>query len=179
MSRTIVLALTLSMVAASCATPAPKSEAERTVTDPARGVRYVVPEGWSTYDAEIRSHGGTLLTLRVYDLAEAEKKFVAGLPGTLTPQLLGWAKYYYLVEGPAVQTATTVAGVPATEYVYPIRVQPREPPSKVIYWVVTRKSRLFVLRAAFPAETLAAEEPVVRKIVAGWAFLPAPGEPAN
>ena len=169
--RTVALAVASALLAAGCGKPAPKTEAERTVTDSARGVRYVVPDGWRATDGEIRSPGGSLLTLRVYDLVEADKKFVAGLPDTLVPQLLEWAKYYYYVEGPAVRTETNVAGLPATEFTYPIRVRPKDPPSKVVYWVVKRKTRLFVLRAAFPAAGLAAEEPIIRNVVLGWGFL--------
>lgn len=161
----------VAVAAASCSAPPPKTEAERTVTDHARGVRYVVPEGWKSSDGEVRSGDGSLLTLRVYDLVEAKKSFVAGLPDTLIPQLLEWAKYYYMVEGPPSRSDTSVAGLPATEFDYPVRVRPRDPPSKVIYWVVVRKTRLFVLRAAFPATGLVADEPVMRKIVDGWAFV--------
>ena len=160
-----------SLVAVACSAPPPKTEAERTVDDRARGVRYVVPEGWKSSDAEVRSPVGSLLTLRVYDLVEAKKSFVAGLPDSLIPQLLEWAKYYYMVEGPPSRSTTSVAGLPATEFDYPVRVRPRDPPSKVIYWVVIRKTRLFVLRAAFPATGLTADEPVMRKIVDGWSFL--------
>ena len=159
------------LFAASCAAPVPKTEQERTVSDRARGVRYVVPEGWKSSDGEVRSPRRSLLTLRVYDLVEADKKFVAGLPDTLVPQLRDWAELYYRLEGEPVRTATTVAGLPATELAYPVRVRPKDPPSKVIYWVVIRKTRLFVLRAAFPASDLATDEPVLRKIVAGWGFL--------
>jgi hypothetical protein len=164
------LALAVAVAAAACTSP-PKTEDERTVADRVRGVRYVVPPGWKTYDGEFRSPAGSLASLRVYDLVEADKKFVAGLPDTLMPQLLEWAKWYYVVDGEPMRKATTVAGLPATEFVYPIRVTPRDPPSKVIYWVVTRKTRLFVLRVAFPAPGLVDDEPAVRKVVDGWAFL--------
>ena len=169
--RTLAATSATLLLAAACAAPPPRTESERTVFDNARGVRYVVPLGWKSSDGEIRSPDGSLLTLRVYDLVEADKVFVAGLPDTLIPQLLEWAKYYYYVEGQPVRTATSVAGLPATEFVYPIRVRPKDPPSKVIYWVVTRKTRLFLLRAAFPASGLATDEPILRKVVEGWAFL--------
>jgi hypothetical protein len=68
-----------------------------------------------------------------------------------------------------------VAGVPATELVYPIHVLKKDPPSKVIYWIVVRKTRLFLLRGAFPPTSLATEEPVLRKVVEGWAFLDTAG----
>ena len=119
----------------------------------------------------MRSPNGSLLTLRVYDLVEADKKFVAGLPDTLLPQLVEWSKFYYIVDGDPVRSATTVAGLPATEFDFPIRVRAKDPPSKVLYWVVTRKTRLFVIRGAFPASSLATEEPILRNVVAGWTFL--------
>jgi hypothetical protein len=168
----IVVALT---AAAACGERPPKSEAERTVTDDARGIRYLVPPGWKSHDAEIRSPAGTLLTVRVYDLVEAEKRFVQGLPDTLIPQLTEWAKYYYIVEGDYTREATTVAGLPATELNYPIRVRPKDPPSKVTYWIIRREDRLFVLRAAYPPGGLADDERSIRTVIGAWAFLPAGG----
>jgi hypothetical protein len=168
--------LAAGVAAASCSPPPPKSEAERTITDPVRGVRFIVPQGWRSFDAEIRSTDGSLLTLRVYDLVEADKRFVAGLPDTLVPQLKEWAEFYYKVLGEPTRTATTVGGLPAAELVYPIRVLPKDPPSKVIYWVVVRKTRLFVMRAAFPAKGVALDEPVLRNVIAGWTFIEPTGE---
>lgn len=169
--RAGAIAASALVLTAACVAPPQKAETEQAVSDSARGVRYVVPAGWRFSDGEIRSPQGSLLTLRVYDLVEADKKFVAGLPDTLVPQLLEWAQLYYRVEGQPVRTATSVAGLPATEFVYPVRVRPKDPPSKVIYWVVTRKTRLFLLRSAFPASGLAKDEPIIRKVVRDWAFL--------
>jgi hypothetical protein len=160
-----------SILLPACGGPRETPVAERTITDIVRGVRYVVPAGWKTSDAELRSRNGSLLTLRVYDLVEADKKFVAGLPDTLIPQLLDWAKYYFIVEDIPTRVETTVAGEPALELSYPIRVRPKDPPSKVTYWIVRHGMRLFVLRAAFARETLSEDEAVVREVVAGWAFL--------
>ena len=171
MTARSIVALSLAAVAAACGTMSQKTEAERTVTDAARGVRYVVPEGWKTSDGEARSRDGSLLTLRVYDIVEAKKTFVAGLPDSLIPQLKEWAEFYFKVEGPPTRVETTVAGLPATELTYPVRVRPKDPPTKVVYWVVKRETRLFVLRAAFSAKGLAADEPLMRKMVDGWAFL--------
>jgi len=168
-----LLLASLALVAA-CKLPAPKSEAERTVTDTARGVRYVAPPHWDIWEGEIRSPAGSLMTLRVYDLAEADKKFVAGLPDTLIPQLTEWAKYYYVVDGPPTRTETTVASAPATELNYPIHIRPGDKPSKVTYWVVRHGTRLFVIRAAYPPRGLAADEPAIRKLVADWAFIETP-----
>lgn len=169
---------TLLVVLACCAQP-PKTEAERTITDRGRGVRYVVPDGWTNTDGEVRSPKGSLLTLRVYDLVEADKRFVRGLPDSLLPQLLEWSKYYYVVLDKPSRRKATVAGLPATEFIYPIKVRPTDPPSEVIYWVVIRETRLFVIRGAFPSSGLAVDEPVLRKIVDDWVFLPEGGGPAG
>lgn len=171
MNRRLPAILAASLLAAACNAPAPAVDHERIVTDPARGVRFVIPPGWREKDAEIRSPAGSLLTLRVFDLVEADKRFVAGLPDSLLPQLREWAELYYIVDGEPTRSATTVDGVAATELVYPTRVRKKDPPSRVVYWVVVRKSRLFVFRAAFPAEALATDEPVLRAIVDRWDFV--------
>jgi len=177
MTRVAQALVALALLSAAACTRLPeKAETEHEVSDSARGVRYVVPAGWKFSDAEIRSPQGSLLSLRVYDLVEADKRFVAALPDSLIPQLKEWAELYYRLEGEPVRTATAVATVPATELTYPVRVRPKDPPTKVIYWVVVRKTRLFVLRAAFPADGLAKDEPIVRKVVDGWAFLETTGE---
>jgi hypothetical protein len=165
-----VAAIALGLLA-SCRTETPKADAERTVSDRVRGVRYVVPQGWKAFDGEFRSPRGSMMTLRVYDLVEADHRFVAGLPDSLVPQLAEWAKYYYIVDGGPVRSQTTVAGLPAHEFDYPVRVKPKAPPTKVIYWVVRRKTRLFVIRAAFPPAALADEEPVMRDVVSRWGFI--------
>ena len=163
-------AIVLLFLAACSSGPKPE-DAPRVVEDPARGVRYTCPAGWKSSDGEIRSKEGSLLTLRVYDLVEADKKFVAGLPDSILPQLEGWAKYYYVVDGPPTRSETSVAGIPATEWTYPIRIRPKDPQSKVTYWVVKRATRLFIIRAAYPPQGLAADEATMRRVVEGWAFL--------
>ena len=168
MRRLTVLVL-LAVLACKSA-PRPE-DSPRVVEDPARGVRYTAPAGWRASDGEILSEAGSLLTLRVYDLVEADKEFVAGLPDTLMPQLEGWAKHYYVVDGPPTRSEATVGGEPATEFNYPIRVRKGDPPSKVTYWVVRHGTRLFLIRAAYPAKALATDEPVARGVVDGWAFL--------
>jgi len=172
-TRRAAAAIVLALAAGCGARPA-KSEAERTITDAARGVRYIAPEGWKSFDGEVRSPEGSLLTVRVYDLVEADKKFVAGLPDTLVPQLTEWAKYYFIVEGAYTEEPTTVAGLPATEFNYSVRIRRQDPPSKVTYWVVKREQRLFVLRAAYAPQGLVTDEPTIREVVAHWSFLETP-----
>ena len=161
----------LGLALAACGGGPRPEDSPRVVEDTARGVRYTCPAGWKSSDGEIRSKEGSLLTLRVYDLVEADKKFVAGLPDTLVPQLKEWAELYYSLEGEPARTPAVVASVPATEFVYPVRVRKKDPQTKVIYWVVTRETRLFILRAAFPANALAKDEPVIRNVVDRWEFL--------
>ena len=168
------VAVLVLVLAAGCGARVEKPLAERTITDPVRGIRYVVPAGWKSFDAELRSSEGSLLTVRVYDLVEADKKFVAGLPDTLIPQLTEWAKYYYILNGDYTRQPATIAGLPATEFNYPIRIRPQDPPSKVTYWVVQRKQRLFVLRAAYAPKGLAMDEPMVREVVEHWSFIDTP-----
>ena len=166
------LAVACVLLVLSCKS-APRPEAgPRVIEDPARGVRYTAPAGWRDSDGEILSAAGSLLTLRVYDLVEADKQFVAGLPDTLMPQLEGWAKHYYVVDGPPTRSDATVGGEPSTEFNYPIRVRKGDPPSKVTYWVTRHGTRLFLIRVAYPAKALVADEPVARSVVDGWQFLP-------
>ena len=167
--RYVSAALLLSL--AACSRGPNPEDSPRVVEDKARGVKYTCPAGWKSSDAEIRSKEGSLLTLRVYDLVEADKKFVAGLPDTILPQLEGWTTYYYIKDGDPTRTETEVAGLPATEWNYKIRIRPKDPQSKVTYWVVKRATRLFIIRAAYPPKGLA-DEPALRGVVEGWQFLP-------
>ena len=77
----------------------------------------------------------------------------------------------YVVDGPPTRSEATVGGEPATEFNYPIRVRKGDPPSKVTYWVVRHGTRLFLIRVAYPAKALVADEPVARAVVEGWSFL--------
>lgn len=174
MSRVITALAVVGLLAASCSGRPNRTEAERTVSDKVRGVRYVCPQGWAPYDGELHSPRGSLLSVRVYDLTDAQRTFVAGLPETLFPQLTDWAKYYFIVDGPPTRAETQVAGAPATELTYPVRVKPNDPQTKVTYWVTRHGARLFVIRAAYPASGLQEDEPAVRAVVAGWSFIEVP-----
>jgi hypothetical protein len=155
---------------AACSTPPPLTEAQRTVDDTARGVRYVVPQGWKSFDGEIRSPLGSLLSVRVFSLEGAQAAFVAGLPDTLFPQLEGEAHYYFVVEGKAERRETTIAGGPATELTYAVRIRPKGALSRTNYWVAKRGDLLYLLRATYPPPALATDEQIVGGIVQGWRF---------
>jgi hypothetical protein len=168
------LALGAVAVCAACSSPPPPTEAQRTVDDTARGVRYVVPQGWKSFDGEIRSPRGSLLSVRVFSLAGADPAFVAGLPDTLIPQLEGEGHYYFIVEGKADRREATIGGGPATEFNYAVRIRQKDALSRTTYWVAKRGDLLYLLRATYPPRALEADEPAVREVVQGWRFPEAP-----
>jgi hypothetical protein len=160
---------------ASCSPPPPRSLAERTITDRERGCRYVVPERWLSFDGEMRTTSGSNLSIHVYELTGAEPRFVERLPDSLVPQLLEWAKYYFVVDGPGQRVFTKVGGLNAFELTYAVRVRADDPPTKTTYWVIRRGSRLHVLRAAYAWKTQIEDERAVREAVGTWEFVePAP-----
>ncbi len=158
------------VLCAACSSTPPLTEAQRTVDDAARGVRYVVPPGWKSFDGEIRSPRGSLLSVRVFSLDGAQAAFVAGLPDTLIPQLVGVGHYYFVVEGKAERRETTIDGGPATEFTYAVRIRPKGALSRTTYWVVKRGDLLYLLRATYPPPALATDEPIVGGVVQGWRF---------
>jgi hypothetical protein len=143
----------------------------RVVEDPERGCRYVAPAGWAVFDGELRSRSSSLFTLRVFDLREADRGFRDGLPESILPQLEEWARSYYVVEGEPTRVDTTVGGLTALELTYAVRVRASDPPAKLVYWVVRPGERLFVMRAVFPPQAAAGDEPAVRDMLGTWAFV--------
>jgi hypothetical protein len=164
--RSATLALASLAVAAACGTAGPL-----TIEDAERGCRYVVPAGWIALDGELRSPQSSLLTLRVFDLADADREFLAGLPESIVPRLEEWARTYYIVDGEPGRAETTVGGIAALELAYSARVRAGDPVTKVLYWVVRPGQRLFVLRAVLPARAIVQDEPALRAMLASWVFL--------
>lgn len=174
------VALAFSALAAGSCEPRPKTAQERTVTDRERGFRYVVPERWLSFDGEIQSLSGSNLSFHVYELTGADPKFVERLPESLYPQLYAWAKYYFLLDGPPTRVRTQVGGLRAVEVTYPVRIRRDDPLTKTTYWVIRRGSRLHVLRVAYAAGALDADEKSVRELVGTWEFVePAPTRPVE
>ena len=162
----IVLTACLALAAGCASGP-------RTVEDPERGCRYVAPAGWMVFDGELRSPSSSLLTLRVFDLREADRAFRDGLPDTILPQLEEWAKSYYVVEGQPQRAEAKLGGLPALELTYAVRIRADDPPAKLVYWVVRPGERLFVLRAVFPPRAVERDEAAVRGMLETWSFLDA------
>jgi hypothetical protein len=128
--------LALAAVSAACSRSPSPVDSEQVIDDPARGVRYTCPAGWRSYEGEIHSPAGSLLTLRVFDLVDADRAFVAGLPDTILRSF--WdGRSTAIVEGEP-QRAEVAVGTPR-DGDYPIRVRPKDRPSKVTCWVVRRE----------------------------------------
>lgn len=162
------------LVLAALAAPGCAPAKPRVVEDTARGCRYEIPPGWTAFDGEIKSKSTSLATIRVFDLEDAERGFLARLPDSIVPQLLDWAKSYYIVEGEPARGAATIAGETALELTYPVRVRPESPPSKLIYWILRHEDRLYVVRATFAPGSLEADEPAIRAWLTSWSFLAQP-----
>jgi hypothetical protein len=163
-----VVALAWLAAAAGCGPSGP-----REVVDAERGCRYVVPAGWVAFGDELRSPRSSLFTIRVFELLGADPTFRDGLPDTILPQLEEWARSYYVVEGAPTRAEATVAGLPALELTYAVRIHADESEAtKLVYWVIETETshRLFVLRAVLPPRALADDEPAVRGLVESWQF---------
>src|SRR5262245_60145443 len=111
--RPIAAAAWLAACAAALAACGGGRDGAKTVDDVERGARYVVPPGWKSFDGELRSRHGSLLSVRVHDLQGADSDFVAGLPDSVVPQLDEWARQVFVVDGPVVREETTLGGLPA------------------------------------------------------------------
>lgn len=130
-----------------------------------------MPPDWVAFSDEVRSHNGTLFTIEIHSLVDADPDFVKGLPESIIPQLEGRTRFYFSVVEEYRTVKTKVGGAPALEVHFPVRIRDIDPPSEVIYWIVPRGSRLFLLRATFPAGTIDADGPGALSIIDTWEFL--------
>ncbi len=153
--------------------------AQRTVVDESRGYRIVLPDGWVWFGTEARSHGGSLLTIEARSLAGADRQFVAGLPGSIVPQLEAWTLYYYSVVGTPTRREATLGGQPGLEISYPVRIRESGPPSRADYWVVRHGLVLYIIRATYPPERLATDGPAVAEAIRSWGFVGTSGPAAQ
>ncbi len=144
---------------------------DRGIEDRERGVRYTLPAGWLRFGKDLRSPNRSLVTLQVHALEGADRKFVAGLPDTLLPQLEGWTKYYYVVDGEPSRSEAVIGGEKALEITWPVRTRQKDPKTRVTYWVVRHGDRLYVLRVAYAPGLAEKDEAEVRSLLASMAFL--------
>ena len=168
------------LLSPACSSPPPPTSAQRTVNDEGLGIRYTLPEQWTPFLDEIRSPGGTVWELKTKPLEEAEKSFLAGLPRSILPQLVGWTEFFYKRNGEPALTDVVVGGHPALEAVFPVLVRPGDPPTAVAYWAVRHGDTLYVFRAGFPPGREALDLPALRQMMQGLTFLrpePPPAEP--
>ena len=159
------------LLSPACSSPPPPTSAQRTVNDEGLGIRYTLPEQWTPFLDEIRSPGGTVWELKTKPLEEAEKSFLAGLPRSILPQLVGWTEFFYKRNGEPALTDVVVGGHPALEAIFPVLVRPGDPPTAVAYWAVRHGETLYVFRAGFPPGREAVDLPALRQMMQGLTFL--------
>lgn len=145
-------------------------ESGRTVENTELRVRFEVPKGWLYIGDEVRSPSQSLISVQVHSLEGAERRFVAGLPDSLLPQLEGWTRYYYVIAGEPVRSEAAIGSEKAFEITWPVRIRPADPLTRVTYWVVRREDRLYVVRAAYAPGAAGEDEPAVRALLASWSF---------
>jgi hypothetical protein len=152
-----------------CAGPEPPA-APRPFEDRERGYRLEVDPAWRVLGDEIQSPGRSLLSVQVNSLVGADRAFVDGLPETLLPQLEGWTRHYFADVGAPEQRTVTIADRPVLEVSYTVRARPRDPPGKVLYWVIGNGERVYTFRTALPASAPAEDEAAARRMIATLAF---------
>lgn len=172
--RTLTCLVFFIFLAGAGCSKGPQSPEDRKVEFPEFGYRYIAPPGWRLIGEELISDSRSLLTVKSFDLVGAKREFVAGLPGSIVPQLEGWTKYFYIVDGEVVSRDTTLGGIPALEVVYPIRIRKEDPPSRAVYYVATRGEILFVLRIVLPPGKADQEWPAVRNLLDSFEFIGQP-----
>jgi hypothetical protein len=164
------LLLVAAVALASCNAPPPEPLGRRAYESPTGGYSVMVPAGWKVLQGEARSPSGTLVTVKVLSLENAEEEFRNGLPESIVPQLAAWARYFFQVVGEPTRTPTTLGGVPALQVVYPIRIRERDPLGQAAFWVAQHGSSLYVVRVTSQAGVAASEENDVREFIASWKF---------
>ncbi len=177
MRTTAWLVLLGTVAAASCSERPVKTVEQRTYVSRDSGYRYVAPVGWDVLRGEVRSPSKSLITIQVASLEDADETFVANLPNSYMPQLEGWTKYYFSVDGEPSSRPATLGGVAALEVSWPIRIRPADPPGKTVYWLASNAGYLYVIRVVFPAGSDELDEPSVRAFLASWQFTEPAGPP--
>lgn len=131
----------------------------------------VAPPGWAKIGQEMtnrRSH----FSLKIEDLTGAEQDFLAGLPGSIEPELTRWTLHYFGNATLGARVDTTVGGLPARLVEFTAVSRPGQQPTHVRYWVVRRGVALYLFRAVLSPGRLESDAAAVDAIVAGIRFLP-------
>ncbi len=169
------LLVAIAAISLACEARYPELPLEmRTIEDDRRGVKYVIAQGWQGYDGGMRAMDGTWISVHVYDLEQAERTFVEGLPESLFPQLDAWSKHDFLVEGDRQESSGTVGPEPATVAAYVIRTRPEDKPGLLRFFVVRREHRLFVIRAVILPWSWEHSAGAIDEILASFEFLAPP-----
>ena len=177
MRRNIPLVLLGVLAAVGCGERPVKTVEQRTYVSRDSGYRYVAPVGWEVLRGEVRSASKSLITIQVASLDNADETFVAGLPHSYIPQLEGWTKFFFAVDGAPTTRPAVLGGVPALEVTWPIRIRTTDPPGRAVYWVASNSGYVYVIRVVFPAGAFERDEPAVRDFLASWQFTEPAGPP--
>jgi hypothetical protein len=164
-------ALVLGALLAGCAGSDPAT-APSTYDDPALGFSFTLPAGWRMFAEEAKSRGNTLLNWQVKSLEGAEPAWLAGLPGTVRPELQNWTRHYFGEIRDEAEGTGTLGGEPALILSHTVLVGKNTTPSVVRYWAVRHGEALYLIRAVYPAGREAEEDPGVRALLGSWRFKP-------
>ena len=177
MRRIAFVAFLGALAAVGCSERPVKTVEQRTYVSRDSGYRYVAPVGWEVLRGEVRSASKSLITIQVASLENADETFVAGLPHSYIPQLEGWTRHYFSVDGEPSTRPATLGGVAALEVTWPIRIRAIDPPGRAVYWVASTSGYVYVIRVVFPSGAFERDEPGVREFLASWQFTEPAGPP--
>lgn len=167
------------LLLASACTPSPPGPPVRVSFDD-YGFSLAHPGGWLVVAGEVQSRHGTHFEVKVISLEMAQRDFLAGLPQTITPELLNWTKFRFNVVGEGVEGSDTIGGVPAMTMRYDARVRAGAEVTTVRYWALRRADLLYLFRTVFPPGRLEPDGPLVDAMLHSIEFSAAPpGQPVT
>jgi hypothetical protein len=143
------------------------------------GYHFELPPRWINYGDETRSLSGSVFTVEIVSLTDADPRFLAGLPETIVPQIEARTRYYFAVVNPLVRNPAVVDGRDALAIDFPVRVRPTDRDQEVRYWILREGDSLFLLRATIAAGELAADHKDADAMVASFRFTKEPPPPAS
>jgi hypothetical protein len=176
MIRALAALSALALVASGCESRYRELPLEmRTIEDSRRGVRFVIAQGWQGYDRGMRANDGAFISYDVWDLVEAKRSWVEGLPDSLYPQLDEWAVHDFLVEEGSRKVSSGKLGIEeATVVSYVIRTKPDDAPGSLRFFILRKGERLWVVRAVLPPWAWEHSRGAIEEILATFEFLPPP-----
>jgi len=146
---------------------------------PESGYRFTVPHPWVTFGEETRSPSGSIFTIEIKSLVDADPTFLAELPDSILPQIEARTRYYFTVVEPMVRSDAAIDGRKAALVVYPVRVRPEDAQQEVRYWIVLEGDALFLLRATLTPPQIDSDRADAQKMIESFRFVQPPAPPAG